>query len=134
MTLICVHLVRDQPRTGTIGVVLQGRRHRPPSRTKLLPAESFSSSHPGGRQCWASPLAFGLIGCTSPSPPPPNTYTDCCVLQSWYFYTLKEPMNRFQGIDSASLYVAWRSGTTTLFPRFLAPIDCSKIPARNTCI
>jgi hypothetical protein len=29
--------------------------------------------------------------------------------------TFKEPKNRFKGINSAS-YVAWRAGTTTLFP------------------
>ncbi len=37
-------------------------------------------------------------------------------LQSPNFLTLKEPRNRFQGIDAASLCtVAWRAGTTTLF-------------------
>ncbi len=29
---------------------------------KITPAESLSSSQPGGPPCWASPLAFGLIG------------------------------------------------------------------------
>ncbi len=43
------------------------------------------------------------------------------------------------GIDSKEsippTYVAWRAGATTLFPtRFLAPIDCSKIPALATDI
>ncbi len=33
-----------------------------PSRTKSHPAVSLSSSQPGGPPCWASPLAFGLIG------------------------------------------------------------------------
>ncbi len=33
-----------------------------PSRTKLRPTGSLSSSHAGGRSGWASPLAFGLIG------------------------------------------------------------------------
>ncbi len=38
------------------------------------------------------------------------------------------------GIDFTELnspaYVAWRAGTTTLFlTRFLAPMDCLKIPA-----
>jgi hypothetical protein len=29
---------------------------------KITPAGSLSSSQPGGTPCWASPLAFGLIG------------------------------------------------------------------------
>jgi hypothetical protein len=33
-----------------------------PSRTKSHPAGSVSSSQPGGPPCWASPLAFYLIG------------------------------------------------------------------------
>ncbi len=33
-----------------------------PSRTKSHPAGSISSSQPGGPPCWASSLAFGLIG------------------------------------------------------------------------
>jgi hypothetical protein len=33
-----------------------------PSRTKSHPAGSLSSSQPSGPPCWASPLAFGLIG------------------------------------------------------------------------
>jgi hypothetical protein len=40
---------------------------------------------------------------------------------------------RSPGIDSAS-NVAWRAGTTNPIPtRFLAPIDCSKIPALTSC-
>ena len=31
-----------------------------PSRTKLHPVGSLSSSQPGGPSCWVSPLAFGL--------------------------------------------------------------------------
>jgi hypothetical protein len=34
---------------------------------KITPAGSLSSSQPGGPPCWASPLAFGLIGCDPPS-------------------------------------------------------------------
>jgi hypothetical protein len=42
-------------------------------------------------------------------------------------------MNRFQGINSPA-YVAWRAGTTSPIPtRFLAPIDCLKIPALKCC-
>ncbi len=33
-------------------------------QNKITPAESLSSSHPGWPPCWASPLAFGLIGVT----------------------------------------------------------------------
>ncbi len=33
-----------------------------PARTKPQPAGSLSCSQPGGPSCWASPLAFGLIG------------------------------------------------------------------------
>jgi len=33
-----------------------------PSHTKPHPAGSLYSSQPGGPPCWASPLAFGLIG------------------------------------------------------------------------
>jgi hypothetical protein len=64
------------------------------------------------------------------------------------FETFQKPENRFQGtgtrifkrlwspgIDSQELippaYLAWRPGTTTpITTRFLAPIDCSKIPAQ----
>jgi hypothetical protein len=31
------------------------------------------------------------------------------------FKTFMEPRNLFQGINSASLYIAWRAGTITLF-------------------
>jgi hypothetical protein len=37
-----------------------------PSRTKLQPAGSLSSSQPGGPSCWVNTLAFGLIGFSSP--------------------------------------------------------------------
>jgi hypothetical protein len=40
-----------------------------PSCTKSHPAASLSSSKPGGSPCWAGPLAFGLIGDNSFSPP-----------------------------------------------------------------
>jgi hypothetical protein len=52
----------------------------------------------------------------------------CClsIFHKWYFKTFKEHGNRFQGIDSASLYVAWQAGTTTL----LAPIDLEKFQHR----
>jgi hypothetical protein len=69
--MFCVHLVIDQPQTGTSGVVRQGRRHGPSITHKitpcwvtlLLPARRAAVL---GRRvrppCWASPLAFGLIG------------------------------------------------------------------------
>jgi hypothetical protein len=43
--------------------------------------------------------------------------------------TFKEPRNRFQGIDSASLYSLADLYDNPIPVRFLAPIDCSKIPA-----
>ncbi len=49
-----------------------------------------------------------------------------------YFLTFKELWNRFQGIDSACLYVAWRASTTTRFLLDSVPPDCSKIPARKS--
>ncbi len=37
------------------------------------------------------------------------------AVQSPNFSTFKEPRSRFQGINSASLCIAWRAGTITLF-------------------
>ncbi len=49
-----------------------------------------------------------------------------------YFKTSMEPRNRFQGIDSASL-CSLAGRYENPFPTwFLAPIDCSKIPAQAT--
>jgi hypothetical protein len=47
---------------------------------------------------------------------------------------IKDPRNRFQGIDSASLRIAWRwrASTTTLFLLGPSPKDCSEIPAQYT--
>ena len=70
MTVFCVHSVIDQPQTGTSSVVRQGMRYGVmdrPSRIKSHPAVSLSSSQPGGPPCWASPLAFCLVGSHFPS-------------------------------------------------------------------
>ncbi len=49
-----------------------------------------------------------------------------------YFQTFMEPRNRFQGMNSASLCsLAGRYGNPIPI-RFLAPIDCLKIPALYT--
>ncbi len=49
--------------------------------------------------------------------------------QSPNFYTFKEPKHQFHGINSAILCsLAGRYGTP-IPTRFLAPTDCSKIPA-----
>jgi hypothetical protein len=62
MAVFCVRLVIDQHQTAeqVVWSVRAGGMDRP-SRTKLHPAGSLSSSQPGGPPCWASPLAFGLI-------------------------------------------------------------------------
>jgi hypothetical protein len=61
--VFCVHLVIDQPQTGASGVVRQGRRHGPSIMCQNHPLLGHSSSsQPGGPPCWASPLAFGLLG------------------------------------------------------------------------
>jgi hypothetical protein len=55
-------------------------------------------------------------------PPPPSTV---------YFITVlfKEPKNRIQGINSASLCSLAGQFDNPIPTRFLAPIDCFKIPA-----
>jgi hypothetical protein len=64
-------------------------------------------------------------------------------VQRRYFKTFKEPKNRFQGIHSASLCSPVSRYDNPIPTRFLALIDCSKIPALlctvhytvyNTCI
>jgi hypothetical protein len=40
----------------------KGMQYGPSITYKFTPAGSLSSSQPGGLPCWASPLAFGLIG------------------------------------------------------------------------
>jgi hypothetical protein len=46
-----------------------------------------------------------------------------------YFETFKGPRNQFQGIDSATLCSLAGHFDNPIRSRFLAPIDCSKIPA-----
>jgi hypothetical protein len=48
--------------------------------------------------------------------------------QRRYFFTFKEPRNRFQGVDSASLCSLAGRYDNLIPTRFLAPIDYSKIP------
>ncbi len=49
--------------------------------------------------------------------------------RSPYFKTFMEPRNRFQGMNSASLCSLAGRYDNPILPRFLAPIDCLKIPA-----
>ncbi len=51
--------------------------------------------------------------------------------QSPNFKTFKEPKNRFQGINSASLCSLAGRYDNPIPTRFLAPIDCLKIPAQD---
>jgi hypothetical protein len=46
-----------------------------------------------------------------------------------HFKTFKEPRNRFQGLDPASLCSLAGRQDNIIPTRFLAPIDCYKIPA-----
>jgi hypothetical protein len=48
------------------------------------------------------------------------------------FKLFKEPKNRFQGINSASLCILAGRYDNPIPTRLLAPIDCLKIPARIT--
>jgi hypothetical protein len=50
------------------------------------------------------------------------------------FKTFKEPWNRFQGINSASLYILASGYDNPIHTWFLAPIDCLKIPAQGSRI
>ncbi len=50
-------------------------------------------------------------------------------IQSPNFETFKEPMNRFQGTNSARLCSLAGRYDNHISSRFLAPIDCLKIPA-----
>jgi hypothetical protein len=54
----------------------------------------------------------------------------CVVEQSPYFQTFMEPRNRFQGMNSASLCSLAGPYDNPIPNRFLAPIDCLKIPAQ----
>ncbi len=52
--------------------------------------------------------------------------------QSQYFLTFMEPRNRFQGMNSASLFSLADRYDNPIPTRFLAPIDCLKILAQAT--
>jgi hypothetical protein len=51
------------------------------------------------------------------------------AVQSPNFLTVKEPRNRFYGINSASLCSLAGLYDISLHTRFLAPLDCLKNPA-----
>ncbi len=53
--------------------------------------------------------------------------------QDGIFKTFMEPRNRFQGINSASLCSLAGRYDNPIPTRFLAPIDCLKIPALSMC-
>jgi len=55
-----------------------------------------------------------------------------CPQQRRYFYTYKEPRNRFQGIYSSSLCSLADRYDNPICTRFLAPIDCSELPAQKS--
>jgi hypothetical protein len=50
------------------------------------------------------------------------------------FHTFKEPKNRFQEINSASVFSLVGRYENPIPTRFLAPIDCFKIPALCACM
>jgi hypothetical protein len=56
------------------------------------------------------------------------------TIQSPYFLTFMEPRNLFQGVNSASLCSQAGRYYNPIPPRFLAPIDCLKIPAQYTAL
>ncbi len=51
------------------------------------------------------------------------------IVLSPYFETFMEPRNRFQGMNSASLCSLAGRYDNPIPTRFLAPMDCLKIPA-----
>ncbi len=65
MTVFSVHLVQWlSPRPGQMVWSARAGGMDRPSRTQSHPAGSLSSCQPSGPPCWASPLAFGLVGHT----------------------------------------------------------------------
>jgi hypothetical protein len=54
-----------------------------------------------------------------------------CRVQIPSFQTFKDPKNRFQGINSASLCSLAGRYDIPIPTRFLVPIDCLKIPAQG---
>ncbi len=55
-------------------------------------------------------------------------------IQSPYFKTLMEPRNRFQGMNSASLWSLAGRYDNPIPPRFLAPIDYLKFQLSIVCV
>jgi hypothetical protein len=78
------------------------------------------------RGCLFIPLTFRLslyVSTYSTVRQPYLTYRPATAAR---LHRLAESIPWKFGIDRHATYVAWRAGTTTAF---LAPIDCSKIPA-----
>ncbi len=92
------------------------------SRIYPNPAGGFCEKQPALRfwLCVRTPWRGGGVVVTSSSTPEHE------------FYTFKEPRNRFQGIDSASLCSPAGRYVNPFLAWFLAPIDCSKIPANSS--
>jgi hypothetical protein len=77
----------------------------------------FSSSCGGGGGEYRAHF-FGVVGFTVQSP---------------NFSTFKEPKNRFQETNSAKLCSLAGRYDNPIPTRFLAPIDCLKIPTQGFC-
>jgi hypothetical protein len=71
---------------------------------------------------------------TPPSPPPPNPSIgdDYLPILAPEFLNFKEPKNRFQGTNFVSLCSLAVRYDNPIPTRFLAPIDCLKIPKQTT--
>ncbi len=76
MTMLCVHLEKDQPQIEAkwCGPWGQAAWAAHLVINHILHG-SLSSSQPGGPPCWTSPLAFGLFGLTYDPPPLPCSKT-----------------------------------------------------------
>jgi hypothetical protein len=99
----------------------------PPLRTKSHPAGSISSSHPGGPPCWASPLAFGLIGSGRSSSAPSfwqssrwyitnvfNRWSSLTLMAGWLPHYFTRPMLSLWGGGGVAL--AWVGGANSCLP------------------
>jgi hypothetical protein len=61
--VLCTFRNRSAPDRGQVVWSIRAGGMDRPSRTRLHPSGSLSSSQPGGPPCWASPVAFDLIDC-----------------------------------------------------------------------
>jgi hypothetical protein len=70
LTVFCLHLVLGQTQTGANGLIRPGQAswtvYNVQNHTLWV---TLLSSQPDGPPCWASPLAFGLIGPDIPGDP-----------------------------------------------------------------